>query len=311
VWLVIIASLHLLGLASAIRAMKESRTSQGAIAWVIFLITFPYISLPVYWIFGRNRFRGYTTAMQVKDKKEEERLEEIRRDLAPYIVSVFKTNRAEVAAEKLAYFPLLRGNHVKLLIDGDATFDSIIEGIGKAQEYILFQFFIVKDDGLGRRVKEALIAKAKEGISVYFLYDEVGSHSLPGSYIRALKRANVEVYPFHTRKGWMNKFQINFRNHRKVVVTDGRFAWIGGHNVGDEYLGLSKKFGHWRDTHVRIEGPAVLGAQLSFLMDWHWATGRTHEGLNWKPVASAEGDQEVLIVPFPLIAGGETMLILD
>jgi len=297
VWLVIIASLHLLGLASAIRAMKESRTSQGAIAWVIFLITFPYISLPVYWIFGRNRFRGYTTAMQVKDKKEEERLEEIRRDLAPYIVSVFKTNRAEVAAEKLAYFPLLRGNHVKLLIDGDATFDSIIEGIGKAQEYILFQFFIVKDDGLGRRVKEALIAKAKEGISVYFLYDEVGSHSLPGSYIRALKRANVEVYPFHTRKGWMNKFQINFRNHRKVVVTDGRFAWIGGHNVGDEYLGLSKKFGHWRDTHVRIEGPAVLGAQLSVLMDWHWATGRTHEGLNWKPVASAEGDQEVLIVP--------------
>lgn len=94
-----------------------------------------------------------------------------------------------------------------------------------------------------------------------------------------------------------NRFQINFRNHRKVVVVDSKYAWIGGHNVGDEYLGKSKKFGHWRDTHVRIEGPSVLAAQLSFAEDWHWATGQMLEQLNWSAYRSEKADQQALIIP--------------
>jgi cardiolipin synthase len=185
---------------------------------------------------------------------------------------------------------------VDLLVDGDATFDSILKGIDAAREYILIQFFIVHDDEIGREVKARLIRRAREGVRVYFLYDEVGSHDLPEAYKQELREADVEVYDFHTRKGPGNRFQLNFRNHRKVVVVDGRVAWVGGHNVGDEYLGRDPRFGHWRDTHLRIEGPSALGAQLSFAEDWYWATERRLD-LDWTPQPSAGGDVPVLILP--------------
>ena len=111
-----------------------------------------------------------------------------------------------------------------------------------------------------------------------------------------MRSAGIEVYNFHTRKGPSNRFQINFRNHRKIVVVDGHTAWVGGHNVGDEYLGLSPKFGKWRDTHVRIVGPAVKAVQLVFLEDYHWASDKNIE-LDWNPEPGGKGDNEVLIVP--------------
>jgi cardiolipin synthase len=200
------------------------------------------------------------------------------------------------AAEGLAGIPYLNGNEVELLIDGDATFESILDGIDQAQDYVLFQFYIVHDDEIGREVKSHLLAKAKDGVRVYFLYDEVGSHDLPDSYKDELKAAGIEVYDFHTRKGPRNRFQINFRNHRKIVVVDGHTAWVGGHNVGDEYLGRDPEFGHWRDTHVKIVGPAALGAQVSFLEDWYWATEQILE-LDWTPQPSPEGNVHVLILP--------------
>jgi len=297
IWILLIFLLHLLGIFSAFKALMETRTSQGAIAWVIFLITFPYISLPVYWVLGRNRFRGYSTAKHIQDEKIEQSLDELLEELTPYKVSARVMNGAEIAAEKLAFFPILKANSTELLIDGNATFQSILDGINDAESYILFQFFIVKDDGIGRKIKEALIAKAKEGIKIHFLYDEVGSHALPNAYLDALREEGIEVHPFHTQKGIVNRFQINFRNHRKIVVVDGRYAWVGGHNVGDEYLGLSPKFGHWRDTHIKMEGPSVLAVQLSFVEDWFWATERMLEYLEWKVFPSSKADQEVLVVP--------------
>jgi cardiolipin synthase len=183
-----------------------------------------------------------------------------------------------------------------LLIDGEATFGSIFEGISEAKEYVLIQFFIVKDDELGRALKTELAAKAKQGVRVYFLYDEIGSHKLSKNYLQELRSAGAEAVSFHTTKGPRNRFQINFRNHRKIVVVDGRVTWIGGHNVGDEYMGRNPKFGRWRDTHVKITGPAALGAQLSFLEDWYWAT-HTIPQLNWQPVAADSANLDVLIVP--------------
>jgi cardiolipin synthase len=289
---------HVLGFISSIHAVMGTRTSQGAIAWVISLNTFPYIAVPAYWVLGRSRFQGYVTARQEGDH-------EIRGTAhgAASLVEPYRVSPSEMiypgpgqAAERLTGIPYLKGNSVHLLIDGDATFADLIAGIDAAQEYILFQFYIVHDDELGREIKSHLIAKAKEGVRVYFLYDEVGSHDLPKRYKNELRDAGVEIYDFHTRKGPGNRFQINFRNHRKIVVVDGRLAWIGGHNVGDEYLGKDPKFGHWRDTHMRIEGPAVLAAQLSFVEDWHWATGGLPE-LDWTPKPPPDGNVRVLVLP--------------
>jgi cardiolipin synthase len=296
IWALVIFSLHLLGIFSAYKALMESRTSQGAIAWVIFLVTLPYIALLFYWIFGRNKFNGYTSAKHIKDEKIQEELSEFLEGLDAYKVPASQITSAEAAAEKLAFLPILQGNRVDLLIDGEATFGSILEGIAQAECYILFQFFIVKDDQIGQQIKEALIAKAEKGVKVYFLYDEIGSHALSSAYIKVLKAAGISIHPFHTQKGFLNRFQLNFRNHRKIVVVDGKHAWIGGHNVGDEYLGRSPKFGHWRDTHIKITGPAVMAAQLSFIEDWLWAMDQEISDLTWEPFVSKE-NKKVLIVP--------------
>ena len=293
----LVAVFHVLGIVSAVHAVMSTRTSQGAIAWAVSLVTFPYLAVPAYWVLGRSKFQGYVLARRTSDDQTGPVEERILGSLAPYRVPAVDRLEATRAAEGLANMPVLKGNRVELLIDGDATFDSILSGIDEAEKYVLVQFFIVHDDGLGRALKERLITKAKQGLRVLFLYDEIGSHDLPESYKRELRDAGVDIREFNTRKGRRNRFQLNFRNHRKIVVTDGRVAWIGGHNVGDEYLGKDPKFGHWRDTHVRIEGPAVLKAQISFAADWRWATDEVPE-LDWEPRFSAEGgDALVLIIP--------------
>ncbi len=293
----VVATFHVLGLVSAVHALMSTRTSQGAIAWVVSLITFPYVAVPAYWVFGRSKFRGYVQARRNTDDLgdiiETEALEAVE----SFRVHGATWEHAAQAGEALAGMPILEGNSVELLIDGEATFTSILEGIDSAEKYVLFQFFIVEDDGLGRRLQQHLISKSKQGVAVYFLYDEVGSHALPKRYLDELRAAGVQATEFNTRRGAGNRFQLNFRNHRKVVVVDSKVAWIGGHNVGDEYLGKSEKFGHWRDTHVRIEGPAALKAQLSFVEDWLWAT-RQVPMLEWIPTAASDGaDHPVLVIP--------------
>ena len=293
----IVPLLHLLGLFSAFRAVMETRTSQGAIAWVMFLVTLPVVALPAYWIFGRSKFVGYRKVKEVVDAGVRHRLELLLERMESQKVVRRRSDHAGAVAERLADLPYTGHNKVELLIDGEATFASILEGIDRAERYILFQFFIIHDDQIGREVRARLIRRSEAGVAVYFLYDEIGSHALDAAYLEGLREAGVHVSAFNTRRGWRNKFQLNFRNHRKVVVTDGRFAWIGGHNVGDEYLGRHPKFGHWRDTHIRIEGPAVLGAQLSFMEDWYWATRQGIEGLAWEPYVPAGGEARVLIIP--------------
>jgi cardiolipin synthase len=293
----LVALFHAMGLVSSVHAVMSTRTSQGAIAWAVSLNTFPYLAVPAYWVFGRSKFQGYVVARRNTDVRNDAIEQRAIKTVAPYRVAEADRAEAVIAAEGLANMPVLSGNSVELLIDGDATFTSILEGIAAAREYVLVQFYIVHDDGLGRALKDRLIAKAKEGLRVYFLYDEIGSHALPNGYKQELIDAGVDIREFNTRKGRRNRFQLNFRNHRKIVVTDGHVAWVGGHNVGDEYLGKDPKFGHWRDTHVRIEGPAVLKAQISFMEDWYWAT-ETFPELNWDARPAADGSNaRVLIIP--------------
>jgi cardiolipin synthase len=287
---------EILGVLSAVHAIMSSRTPQGSIAWAVSLVTLPYVSVPAYWVFGRNKFRGYVLARQ----HELELIDDIVRQANDQITAVAALDdwrsAAITGAEKMARIPLTSGNNVTLLVDGDATFASIFEGIDAAEEYVLVQFYIVRDDELGRQLQSRLIAKAQSGVRVLFLYDEIGSLGLSASYIEGLRSADVEIFPFHSRKGSGNRFQLNFRNHRKTVVVDGRIAWIGGHNVGDEYLGRDPAFGRWRDTHIRVEGPAVIGAQLAFVEDWRWATDELPGGLSWTPHIAADAEAQVLVI---------------
>src|SRR4051794_5787667 len=228
------AGAHLLGALTSIHAILGVRTSQGAIAWAVSLNTFPYVAVPAYWIFGRSSFSGYVSLRRKSRAELSESEQQVARDLLAMRPARQHEPASATLLEKLARLPATRGNHTELLIDGEATFRAIFESIAQARAYVLVQFYIIHDDELGRRLKDALIAKARAGVRCYLLYDEVGSPDLDGAYENDLRAAGVEIRHFNTRQGPSNRFQLNFRNHRKVVVVDGRTAYVGGHNVGDE-----------------------------------------------------------------------------
>jgi cardiolipin synthase len=291
---IFLSLLFMCGLACAAHAVCTARTAQGSIAWAVSLITFPLIAVPLYLVFGRNKFEGYVEAMRVAQAEGHGQLEELIRKCRSFAAELPPGRKHDVAVlQRPALLPCLGGNSVRLLIDGQATFDAIFEAIRRAKSYILVQFFIIHDDQVGRELKELLLAKRREGVRVYVQYDFIGSLGLPRSWVAALRDTGGLVTPFRASRG--SRFQINFRNHRKIVVVDGREAFIGGHNVGDEYLGRHPKIGRWRDTHCAVRGPVVQAIQLSFIMDWYWTTPELPE-LEWTPEA-ADGDSAALFIP--------------
>lgn len=285
------------GITAAIHAVLSSRTSEGAIAWAISLVTFPYVSLPCYLIFGRRRFLGYRSALEEALEVHAEQTASIAESLVPFFLD-FKGPRADTLRflEEISNLPFTHGNRAELLVDGEATFRAIVEAIENAQDYVLMQFYIVRDDATSRRVLDALTAAAKRGVKVSFLYDEIGSWLLTSRYLRELRESGVAVSSFRSTKGHhLNIFQLNFRNHRKATIVDGRVGFIGGINLGDEYVVPTRRYGKWRDTHLRITGPAVMSLQLVFLADWYWAT-RTFLDLQPRPQVPC-GEDNVMVLP--------------
>ena len=282
--------------ACAVHAVMDTRTAQGATAWIIGLISFPFIALPLYLIFGRRRFVGYVNDRRsaIRELRRLEALGSLERpDLAQLPDRELSTLRV---LERLSAMPFTKGNGLELLIDGKATFAAILRAIEAAERYVLVQFYIVRDDGLGERLAQALRAAAARGVTVHLLYDEIGSSRTPDAFFEGLRGCGIGVSPFNSANRRRNRWQVNFRNHRKIVVTDGCLAFVGGHNVGDEYLGLDPKFGRWRDTHLALEGPVVIATQWAFHEDWFWATGERLRHLSWH-AHSAAADRNALVLP--------------
>lgn len=294
---VTVVVIEILAIISAIKALLSARTSQGAIAWALALLTWPFISLPLFWIFGRNKFQGYVSARRTRDLKLLGIVEDVESRVSQFHMDLGQQLGNARVLEQLANLPFFRSNDTRLLVDGEQTFRAMFEAIDQAQDYVLAEFFIVNDDQLGREFQDRLIAAATRGCRVFLLYDEVGSQKLTRTYLQELRSGGVEVTGMKTTKGSTNRFQLNFRNHRKIVVVDGRVAFVGGHNVGDEYFNRHSKLTPWRDTHMSFEGPAVLAAQVTFLEDWHWATDSAPQ-LSWKPHQAAGGaDKTVFMLP--------------
>lgn len=279
----IAALLHLLGIIAAVHAVMTARTSQGAIAWALFLLLFPVVALPFYGLLGRGKFAGYVKARRAGDSQIDHIARSLEKKMHLFRVREEESNPKYKALEELAEMPFTSHNDATLLINGSQAFPAMFAGMETAKDYIIVQFYIIRDDTLGRQLKELLARKAAEGVRVYVLYDEIGTYQLPRAYRRELANAGAVILPFRTSRGLRNRFQINFRNHRKIVIVDGHVAYVGGLNVGDEYMGRHKKFGPWRDTHVEVRGPVVQAIQFAFLEDWFWATGDVPE-LDWTPL---------------------------
>lgn len=301
------AAIEIAGIALAIDAVMRNRTPQGTIAWVVSLVLLPVAAIPFYLVFGNRRFNGYVKALRRGQKSMRSLWTQAHDAVEPFAIRPDPPREPGgepragdvppgfcATIGRLAALPATRGNAARLLVDGEATFEAILAAIAKAKRDVLVQFYIVRDDGIGRRFREALLEARRRGCAVRFLYDELGSSDLDSGYVAPLREAGCEVAGFRgSAKG--RRFQIQFRNHRKTVVVDGEVAFVGGINVGDEYLGLDPAFGPWRDTHVALEGPCVMAVQLAWCEDWHWATGAIPE-LSWSPKA-VEGGIEGLVLP--------------
>lgn len=288
----LLAALELCAIYCAWTAVTSSRTAQGSLAWVIFLVAAPYLAMPIYLFLGHHKFKGYVVARRASER----------------VVTAIQSHAAEHKPleqpivnprpfEEISDLPITRGNDMRLLVDGAETFDAIFAAIERAQVYVLVQFYIVHDDELGTELKTRLIAAARRGVTVRFLVDPVGSYRLSSAYVAELTDAGVQVADPSQSQGPTRRFQINFRNHRKTVIVDGEVGFTGGLNVGDEYMGRDPHFGRWRDTHAELTGPVVTQLQIVFAEDWLWATGETAlDDLNWQATPSA-ADQTALIVP--------------
>ncbi|MES1154433.1 MAG: phospholipase D-like domain-containing protein, partial [Rhodanobacter sp.] len=280
-----IALLHLLGLLAAMHAVMHARTPQGAIGWTLGLLLLPYVTLLPYLYLGSSRFLGYRIGHQASLPRSPPTSSADAHPVDPQCVRF-------AAIGALQGRPFRGGHRLRLLIDGTAAFDAMLEAMAAAEHVLLVQFFIIHDDGLGRRLQQLLLQRAAAGVQVCVLFDGIGSHALPSRYVETLRAGGVAIHRFATHR-WRNRFQLNFRNHRKIVVVDGERAFVGGLNVGDEYLGLKPPLSPWRDTHLELRGPAVADLQQLFADDWQWITG-TRPVLQAAP--PADGHASALIV---------------
>lgn len=170
--------------------------------------------------------------------------------------------------------PLFRDEKVEVLSDGRSCFDSIIEALQEARIFIHFEFYIIRDDKIGNEIADILCQKSREGVEVRIIYDGVGSWGLSKKYINKLRDAGVEIYPF--MPVILPKFtnHINYRNHRKIIVVDGKVGFTGGMNVADKYIEGLSHIGIWRDLHLKIEGKSIATLQRIFMVDWSFVSGK-------------------------------------
>jgi len=274
--------IHVAAFFSAFHSLQHVRTSQAAVAWVVGLITLPYLSLPLYWVFARHRFEGYREAIREVGNNHQRSVFAIRRELNTEADCQSTTlgSPLDHVADVLDT-PISEDNDFRLLIDGDAFFDTMLHQIRQAQRYVYAEFYIVRDDEIGNRFSDALIERARAGVVVRLLYDEVGCLRLTGQYLQRLLDAGVDVRAFNTRQGWVNRLQINFRNHRKLLVVDGHQAVVGGLNIGDEYRGKQVWKNRWRDTSVAIQGDLTRKIQAVFAGDYYWAARTNLPEIDW------------------------------
>ena len=296
IYSIVLFVVHILGITNAAHAVMNVRSSRGAIAWAISLTTFPWLAIPLYWIFGRSKFQGYSEAIRRIQLQHQDLMHHAYDEILEFKTKLpDKLATVEKLVTRISDLPFTNNNAIELLIDGKQTFTQMLQAIALAQDYILLQSYIIHDDEIGNKFKDALIAKAVEGVRIYVLYDGIGSHDLNRTYLNSLRQNGIAVNSFRSTKGKGNRFQLNFRNHRKILIVDGHTGFVGGLNIGDEYLGKDAHFGSWRDTHLKTQGTIVKSLQATFLKDWYWAT-KEYPKVSWSVSNSDRNSQTAFVL---------------
>ena len=269
---------------------KEKRSANSIIAWTLILYIAPYIGFIAFLLIGRkinnsNMFGIKNVEIKIFEKYSKQVK---KRSQLQVESNELKNIDMIMALEAMDYSPYRNDNEVHMYSDGKEFFEELLNSINKAKKSINIEFYIFKNDDIGTKILDVLEEKAKSGIEVRLLYDSVGSRLLNRNALKKLRAVGGKTGEFFP--SWL-KFlnpNMNFRNHRKIVVIDNKVGFVGGFNVGDEYLGKDKKFGYWRDTHIKFKGSAVKDLNLRFLADWRYAT---KEEVDLSPVLDIDDEK--------------------
>jgi len=274
-----VSIIYLINIAMAVVVIfLERKDPTATLAWVLVLLVFPGLGFVFYLLLSQNFSRKKLFTMKIYAKKTFGDYIKVQRKLFNSGELVYNDRSTESFKDlikmNLFYhdFSYTQNNEIKIYTDGQDKFRDLFNDIQNARHHIHMEYYIIKNDNLGNEMLDLLAKKAEEGIEVRLLYDSVGGRHIPDETIERIKKSGVKVAIFFASNFPFFNFKINYRNHRKIVVIDGKKAYIGGFNVGDEYIGLNKKIGYWRDTHVRISGDAVIDLQTRFFLDWGYAS---------------------------------------
>ena len=254
----------------------ERKEPRSVWAWLLLLYFIPFVGFLFYLLLGTDMHKRKMFRMkEVEDKLNEEvrgqeyrlrnrRPEEMDEEIDRYKALIMYNLESSGAV-------LTDENDITIYTDGNAKFDALIEDMRQAEKYIHMEYYIIKNDVVFQRIIEVLKEKAAEGVEVRILFDSMGCRTVKNRFWKELNSCGIQTAEFFPALLGRLQLRVNYRNHRKIVIIDDKVGYVGGFNVGKEYIGLDENFGHWRDTHLRIQGGAIAGLQLRFILDWNYA----------------------------------------
>ena len=281
--------LDVLAIVTVFTLINRHDSSAYRLAWVVFVLITPIFGMFLYWAWGRVDFNkkekgamdaafktGFARLSQDEGLMED--FSSLHADQAPY-----------VHALAAAHYPVYRGTQAEYFPVGEAYFDRLERDLEGAKKFILLEYFIVAQGELWERIHALLQRKLREGVEVWFLYDDVGCFfKIPSDFEKRLRAEGFHVAVFSPAHRFISNFYLNYRNHQKIAVVDGQAGYVGGVNLADEYINVNSKLGHWKDTGVRLEGSAVLSLTTIFFQMWNIATHNAYPAyeayLNARPV---------------------------
>ncbi len=279
--------------------IRENKSPTATLAWIQIMIFLPFVGFVLYLIFGIN-YRKHKI-FSIKQKEDLIKLEKLYQFSSIDYAGNKKFADSEfikiiTLAENNANSELNINNKITSYFNGKDAIDAIFQSLEKAKHHIHLEYFSIANDEIGNKLKDILIKKSSEGIKVKIIYDAVGCWRLGKSYLNELRTKSIEIKPFLPVKFPILSSKLNYRNHRKIAIIDGKIGFIGGVNIGDKYYGKNKYFGYWRDTHLKIQGDSIHSIQRAFLIDWLFLGGEMIDFYNYFPTHNITNKVPVQII---------------